>query len=390
MNLTKLQEKYGTNKKCLDHLKMIRWDNVPTCPHCGSTHSTPRKASAERKTPMYHCNGCNKDYTVLMGTIFEGSKMPLPKWFMLITLMLNAKKGISAMQLSRDLGITYKTAWYSAMRVRCALLDQADMLDGIVEMDEAFIGGKFRKRKGKSNVPNIGYKDVQEDAWIKKKGRSPFENKVAVVGIVERGKNGRVVMNVKDQLRGDDLLKMLKRYVNLKKGKTKVMTDDYNGYKVFKKIVPHYSVNHSKKEYVKYLKGVKESIHTNTIEGVWSIIKNGIRGQYHVLSKKYLPFYLAEAAYKYNRRGEVGSIELFTETIENAVNEEKCSVKYKPKAHPSFLANRLKKKKASERKKNDNISVRLSDGGSLKEWKENFLRRRELYKQRKNELNGGK
>lgn len=346
MDLIQLQEKYNTHEKCLKHLEAVRWDNKPICPHCESSSITLRKIKKKiRKTPLYHCNSCNKDFTVLMGTIFEGSKMPLQKWFMLISLMLNARKGISSMQVSRDLGISYKSAWYSAMRIRCAMLDQAEMLEGVVEMDEAYIGGKFRNRKGTANIANIGYKEIEEDSWQKKKkGRNPVENKVAVVGIVERGKKGRVVMNVKDQLRSEDLLKMLKRYVNTKPGKTKVMTDDYSAYKAFDKIMAHFTVNHSKKEYVKHIKGIKESIHTNTIEGVWSIIKNGIRGQYHVLSKKYLPFYLSEAAYKYSRRSDTGDV-TFSETLQNAVNEKKVMVDYKPEAHPSFLANRLRKKK---------------------------------------------
>lgn len=129
------------------------------------------------------------------------------------------------------------------------------------------------------------------------------------------------------------------------------MTDDFSSYKAFNKVIEHYTVNHSKKEYVKHLKGVKEAIHTNTIEGVWSIIKNGIRGQYHVLSKKYLPFYLAEAAYKYNRRSPEGKAIAFDETVNNAVTEEKCEVNYKPKAYPRFLANRNPKKKTYSRPK---------------------------------------
>ena len=351
MNLIELQEKYNTHAKCIAHLEKVRWNGKPVCPNCESTAVTKRSKNEERNTPMYHCNGCNKDFTVLKGTIFEGSKMPLQKWFMLISLMLHAKKGISAMQISRDIGITYKSAWYSAMRVRCAMLDQADMLEGVVEMDEAYIGGKFRNRKGKSNVANISYKEIEGDAWKnKRKGRSPVENKVAVVGIVERGKKGRVVMNVKENLRSDDLLKMLKRYVNTKEDKTVIMTDEYNGYKSFDKVMQHFTVNHSKKEYVKHLKGINHSIHTNTIEGVWSIIKNGIRGQYHVLSKKYLPFYLSEAAYKYSRRNDTSKM-TFAETVDNAVNEEKCTVNNKPKAHPSFLANKRRKKKVSNGKK---------------------------------------
>lgn len=362
MNIFQLQKKYNTHLKCVKHLEQVRWSNTPICPHCESSSITLRnrrkksKTSRKRtksvvlgKTPKYHCNSCNKDFTVMFGTVFEGSKMPLEKWFALIALMLNARKGISAMQIHRDLGITYKTAWYSAMRVRCAMLDQAQMLEGIVEMDESYFGGKPRHRNTPNHVANLGYSDVKTDEWVDKrkfnKGRGAT-NKVKVVGIVERGEKGRVALQIQDSLSGADLLKMLKKYVVVKDNKTTVMTDDFKSYKAFDKIIQHYTVNHSKKEYVKHIKGIKDSIHTNTIEGVWSIIKNGIRGQYHVLSKKYLPFYLAEAAYKYNRRDVQGKAEAFNETIDNAVNDEKCEVNYKPKAYPRFLAYRNKKKKA--------------------------------------------
>lgn len=359
MNLIQLQNKFNTHNKCVKHLEKVRWNGHPVCPHCNSDSVTPRafkpknKLEEFRNTPMYHCNKCNKDFTVLYGTIFEGSKMPLTKWFLLISLMLHARKGISAMNLMRNLGVTYKTAWYSAMRVRCAMLDQADMLEGVVEMDESYFGGKPRKRNPLSHVANIGYTDVNTDDWQKgewiKNKRGRGANKVKVVGIVERGENGRVAMRVQDSLTGADLLKTLKRYVDMDKNKTTVMTDDFRSYNAFDKEIQHYTVNHSKKEYVKYLKGVKEKIHTNTIEGVWSIIKNSIRGQYHVLSKKYLPFYLAEAAYRYNRRSTAKKATAFDETILNTVSDEKCSVSYKPKKYPRFLAYRPKKKKTKNR-----------------------------------------
>jgi transposase-like protein len=362
MNLSELQEKFNTQEKCIVHLEKARWNGEPICPHCESDSITPRALKKKsnrgrkrknpekpRKTPMYHCNGCNKDFTVLMGTIFEGTKMPLQKWFMLISLMLNARKGISAMNIMRDLGITYKSAWFSAMRVRCAMLDQAYMLEGIVEMDESYFGGKPRKRNAPNHIANLGYKGMKTDDWVdrRKFNRGRGSDKVKVVGMVERGvAKGRVTLKVQDSLTSADLLKTLRRYVKLKKGDTTVMTDDFKSYKAFDKVISHYTVNHSQKQYVKHLKGIKDSIHTNTIEGVWSIIKNGIRGQYHVLSKKYLPFYLAEAAYKYNRRGKAEKAKAFQETISNAVTEEKCEVNYKPKAYPKFLAYRRKKKKA--------------------------------------------
>lgn len=166
---------------------------------------------------------------------------------MLISLMLDARKGISAMNIHRNIGVTYKSAWYSAMRVRCAMLDQADMLEGIVEMDEVYIGGKPRHRNNKvaDNVANLA--NVTEDVWKsgKKKDKRQFnmgrgtESKVKVVGIVERGEKGRVVMKVQDSLTGVDLLKILKRYVNTKDKKTTVMTDDFRAYNAFDKII-HY------------------------------------------------------------------------------------------------------------------------------------------------------
>lgn len=343
MNLIELQNKFNTHQKCLDHLTKVRWDNNPVCPHCESSSITPRALRKKsnrgrkrknpekiRKTPLLHCNSCNKDFTVLMGTIFEGSKMPLHKWFMLISLMLNARKGISSMQISRDLDVTYKSAWYSAMRVRCAMLDQADMLEGIVEMDEVYIGGKPRHRNTAAE-PNKAILS----SLTTKRGRGT--DKVPVVGIVEREGKKRVVTKIQDNLTSKSLLAMLKRYV--KTDSAVLMTDDYKGYKQFDKILQHLSVNHSKKQYVDGI------IHTNTIEGFWSIIKNGIRGQYHVLSKKYLPFYLAEFSYKYNRRNLSGAT-AFKQTIDNAVTDEKCEVNYKPKAYPKFLAYRRKKKKA--------------------------------------------
>jgi transposase-like protein len=348
MNLSYINEHYNTQAKCVAYLEKVRWHGKPICPHCKSDKITPRalipKHPAGRKriheeqprnVPLYHCNGCNKDFTVLMGTIFEGSKIPLQKWFLLITLMVNAKKGISAAQISRDLDITYKSAWFSAMRVRCAMLDQADMLNGIVEMDEAYIGGKPRHR----NTPEDN-SAANLSSLSTKSGRGTKQ--IPVVGIVERDGKKRVVTKILEGVSSEDLVKLLKRYVNI--NDAIVMTDGYPGYNAFDKLVQHFSVNHSAKEYVR-----DGFIHTNTIEGFWSLVKNGIRGQYHVLSKKYLPFYLAEFSYKYNHRNEHDTT--FEETIENAVTDKKEMVNYKPTAYPKFLAYKRKKKKTVAGKK---------------------------------------
>jgi transposase-like protein len=345
MNLTYISEHFNTHIKCIQHIEKVRWQNKPICPHCNSDKITardgmPRKSKAGRKrvhpekpykTPRYHCNACNKDFTVLMGTIFEGSKMPLPKWFMLISLMVHAKKGISAKQISRDLDVTYKTAWFSAMRVRCAMLDQATMLHGIIESDAMYVGGKPRHRySGAENEANL--------STVSKRGKG--SKKVPVVGFVEREHLKRIVVKMfNGNPTSAELMKMLKKHV--KESDAILMTDEAKEYKPLGKEVQHLSVNHSQGEYVKG-KGAN-AIHTNTIEGFWAHFKNGLRGNYHALSKKYLPFYLAEFAFKYNTRNNTHST--FMETVYNAVNDPKCAVNYKPKKYPRYLAYGPKKKK---------------------------------------------
>jgi IS1 family transposase len=237
--------------------------------------------------------------------------------------MLNARKGISAMQIQRNLGVTYKSAWYSAMRVRCAMIEEIgqNLLEGILEMDEAYLGGKPRKRlvhrKGKiAYLSNLTVK----------RGRGT--KKIPVVGIVEREGKKRVVMEIPERLNTQTMLALLKKYVNTEK--SIMMTDEAKFYKKFEEHLQHLIVTHSKGEYTKGI------ISTNRIENVWSIIKNGIRGEYHVLSRKYLPFYLAEWAYKYNRRFK--QKEAFDETMKRAVGDEKCLVKYKPKKSPDEFA----------------------------------------------------
>lgn len=317
MNLYNIQKRFDSKESCFEYLENLRWNGTPICPHCESINVKKRSG---RKF-YYHCNKCKKDFTVLYGTIFESSKLPLEKWFMLIGLMLNARKGISAMEIHRNLGVTYKTAWYSAMRVRCAMIDEVGMLEGIVEMDEAYLGGKPRHRSAPSNKATLSNLTF-------KRGRGT--KKVPIVGMVERGKRGRVVTEVAGKLNTKSMLELLHKYVNTEK--TIMMTDDARFYHKFENELQHLIINHSKKQYVNGI------IHTNTIEGFWSIVKNGIRGEFHVLSRKYLPFYLAEFAYKYNRRDKEQKAVAFEETVSNAVTDDKCLTDYKPKGDVSEIA----------------------------------------------------
>ncbi len=312
-----ISKKFSTKKKCYDYLEKLRWNGNPICPNCNNDSVTKRKREFR-----FHCNGCNGNFSVLSGTIFEDTRLPLQKWFILIQIVLNARKGISSKQLSRDLAITYKTAWYCAMRLRCAMIEPINKLTDVVEMDEVYIGGKPRKRNHKIKENEAGYSNLFTKV---KRGRGA--DKIKVVGIVQRGKNGRVYTKMMEELSSRNLLAMLKKYVD--EDNAALVTDEFKSYKQFDKVLPHFTVNHSKGEYS------RNGIHTNTIEGYWSIIKNGIRGQYHVLSKKYLPFYLAEFAYKYNRRSKK---DIFEETIKNAVCDDKCTIYYKPKRKSTQIA----------------------------------------------------
>lgn len=304
MNITELHRKYGTQKKCIAYLEKLRWGKKPRCVHCGSDKVYKRGQSIK-----WHCNNCNKDGSVLYDTIFEGTRLPLPKWFEIILYINHAKMGVAAAEIARNTGVTYKTAWYCAMRTRCAMIDNEIRLEGMVEFDESYFGGKARKRKKISeNSPSLA------DVHIKR-GRGT--NRVPVVGAVE--KKGRVYVKIIEKLTGRNLLAMLKKTVNTKE--SVVFTDDFRSYKAFDDVTARMVIKHSEG----YGSGVKT---INTIEGFWSLMKNGIRGNYRAISKKYLPFYLAEYSYKYNNRHLRKSS--FQQLLMNSVKEDNLMLNYKP------------------------------------------------------------
>lgn len=320
MNLSTLHKRFGTQKKCIAYLEKLRWGNTPACIHCGSTNVVKRNDSIR-----WHCNDENKDYSVLIGTIFEETRLPLKKFFEVAFLMNNAKMGMSASEISRAVGIKYHTAWYACHRVRCAMIDKEIRLEGMIEFDEAYLGGKKRKQaktaKVRDNEPNIA--QVTE-----KRGRGT--KKIPVVGAVE--KKGRVYVKIIEKLTSRNLLAMLKETV--KTDESIVITDDFRSYKQFDSAVEHITIKHSEG----YGSGVRT---VNTIEGFWSILKNGIRGSYRAISKKYLPFYLAEFSYKYNDRHL--QKDSFLKLLENTVKSDKCMINYKPKGDTKVIAYRRRK-----------------------------------------------
>ncbi len=305
MNLTILHRKFGTQSKCIAYLEKLRWGNTPACIHCGSTNVVQRKDSIK-----WHCNDENKDFSVLVGTIFENTRLPLPKFFEIMFLMNNAKMGISASEISRAVGVKYQTAWYACHRTRCCMVDKEIRLEGMIEMDETYIGGKPRKNYEEAdNVANLS-------KVTNKRGRGT--KKTPVVGVVE--KKGQVYVKIVEKLTGRNLLAMLKECV--KTEESIVITDDFRSYRQFDDTVEHITINESKE----IPKGVKT---VNTIHGFFSLIKNGIRGSFRAISKKYLPFYLAEFSYKYNKRHL--QKDSFVELLRNTVNADKCMINYKPK-----------------------------------------------------------
>lgn len=277
MNIIQIFEKFPTQESCIEHLEKARWNGEPFCPKCGSTNTNPLK-----KELRHHCNGCRKSFSVTVKTIFHNSKVPLQKWFLLLTLMMNAKKGLSACQAARDLNMRRPTVWSMMHRIRKAMVDDGALLTGIVEMDETYIGGKPRKE----NKPN-------KDDDDKGNPRGRGTKKIPVVGMVERGGNVKASQATKETLKAKDLNELIRK--NIDADNAALITDEYRGYNGAANILPHFTINHQEA----YADGL---VHTNHIEGFWAIVKRGIVGQFHKVSAKYLSKYLDEFCYRYNAR----------------------------------------------------------------------------------------
>jgi len=252
-------------------LERLRWPNGPVCPHCSATKVYRLNVSSSARRVL-KCAKCRKQFSVTVGTIFEDSHIPLTTWFQAIQLMCSSKKGISAHQLHRMLGITYKSAWFLAHRIRHAMTQSVytDKLSGTIEADETYIGGK---RKGQGV----------------KAGK---DNKIPVFSLLQRG--GVVRSFAMPRVTGGNLKQVIRENVN---PTATLMTDSFIGYRGLKKeFERHEMVNHHEQEYV------RGDAYTNTVENYFSLLKRGIIGTYHHVSKKHLPRYLAEFDFRYNAR----------------------------------------------------------------------------------------
>lgn len=251
----------------------IRWRNGAFCPYCGSTKIYH---FGDKKT--HKCGDCRQRFSIKVGTIFEDSKIPLRKWLMAIWLLTSHKKGIASTQLARDIEVTQKTAWFMLHRLRAAATTKSfnAPLKGSVEADETFVGGKEANKHASKR---------------QHKGRGGV-GKAIVMGIIER--DGELRAGVIENTKASTLQRVIRSHVALG---SNVYTDEAGGYRGLEGDYHHHTVNHGAGEYVRHYHA-----HTNSIEGVWALLKRQIIGIHHWVSPKHLSRYVEEMTWRYNRR----------------------------------------------------------------------------------------
>jgi len=279
VNLIDVHTMFSSDMKCRELLARLRWPEGPQCPRCKAP-----AVELETEKHLFYCKDCDYQFSVTAGTIFNDSHLPLEKWFAATFLLCQAKKGMSACQIQRTLGIGgYKTAWYLCHRIRAAMKEAQSMLDGTVEIDETYVGGKFRK------------------------GMSRTEKQV-VIGIRQRG--GQLHLIHATDVKAKTVREILGN--NLSEDVDLIITDESAVYPFAlnkDQRTKHKTIQH-KREYVNGL------VHTNTAESAFSLLKRGIMGTWHNVSAKHLQSYLDEMVFRFNRRYNP---DLFLDTLRHMV-----------------------------------------------------------------------
>jgi len=263
--IKQFNEQYPNDDACLDAIFRNHYGDMKACPNCGVADAKFYKLKGRK---AYSCMHCRYQIHPLAGTIFHKSETPLKSWFFAIYLFGTSKNGVSAKELERHLGVTYKTAWRIAKQIRMLMQQNSDKLGGIVEADETYYGGRTDSRRR-------------------------FSNKSTILGIVE--KKGKAKAVVASGANATTALPFMKAAVRIG---SEVHTDESRIYSRVKRDFDHKFVNHSAKEYV------KNGVHTNNIEGLWGQLKRSIDGTYHCVSPKYLQSYVNEFVYRYNLRDD--------------------------------------------------------------------------------------
>ena len=286
MNLPTLMERFHSEEKCRDFLEGLRWPNGIACPRCGGS-----VISRIRERAQFDCDSCRYQFSVKAGTVLQDSKLPLSKWLLATFIMVESKKGVSSNQLKRMLGVSYKTAWFLSHRIRAAMqVVNERQLEGIVEVDETYVGGKTRG-----------------------KGRGYRGNKTMVLVAVER--DGEIRLKVEKRNDRKTLHGFIEEHVA--DDTEAIYTDEWPAYRgIEDDDTRHETVNHSVEEWV------RGQVHTNTAESVNSLLKRSIIGSYHHLSAKHLPAYLDEIEWRFNNRHNPY---LFRDTLKALVSADELT-----------------------------------------------------------------
>ena len=287
-------------KSCREYYEKERWNGKPVCPYCGYERSYKLKSGKHYKCAS---RTCYKVYTVTVGTIFEDSNIPLNKWFMALYLCTAHKKGISSVQLAKDIGVTQKTSWFMLHRLRNGMKERGVMFKGEVESDETYMARKYRS----------DYKGLTpEQVEYLQKSKNSTKTKGAVLGLAERN-TGKVKMFAFSENTTSNITNTIRE--NVIKKETVLYTDESNLYNNIGYEYKRESVKHSAKEWVKTTY-YGEKVHTNTVENFWSVMKRGVYGIYHQISYKHLQRYCDEFSYRYNNR-KMNDADRFTITLRN-------------------------------------------------------------------------
>lgn len=290
MNLVKLIDQFGSEDRCHAYLEELRWPAGVRCPRCESA-----KISRIQKRRQFDCDSCRYQFSVRVNTVFHDSHLPLWKWFLATYMMIESKKGISANQLKRTLSVSYKTAWYLCHRIRAAMKDDTpQVLEGTIEIDETYVGGRKRGH-----------------------GRG-FDNKTMIMGAIQRG--GQVRFRVERHAKQQNTV-LFHKFIEdtVSEDAQQIYTDQHPAYRTFAAADErHEWVDHGAEEWV------RADVHTNSVEGVWSLFKRALIGSYHQLSAKHLDAYLDEFAFRFNNRENPY---LFRDTLLALIAEDKLPYK---------------------------------------------------------------
>jgi transposase-like protein len=281
-NLKDLMAKFSDEQACRNFLAQQRWNGNPVCPYCGSG-----KYYNIENGKRFKCGNseCYKKYSVTVGTVFHASNIPLTTWFPAMYIISAHKKGISSIQLSKDLGVTQKTAWFMLHRIRESLKDKdSDLLKGTIEVDESYMGRKLAS-------DYKGYTDEQVAEIMKNKARGAQKSKGAVMGLAQR--DGKVKIKVFNEISGEVAKNYIKENVELG---ANVYTDSSSLYRTGLDEYKRDAVNHGRKEFA------RDGVHVNTMESFFGMFKRGYYGIYHFMSYKHLQRYCDEFAYRRNTK----------------------------------------------------------------------------------------